>query len=58
MPVITRLDLAPDLTDQVYQRLLDAICEGELAPGARLTQEELAATLMFPASRCCRHCAC
>src|SRR5256884_6897104 len=35
----------PDLTEQVYQRLLYAICDGELAPGARLTQEELAATL-------------
>jgi DNA-binding GntR family transcriptional regulator len=29
----------------VYQRLLYAICDGELAPGARLTQEDLAATL-------------
>src|SRR2546430_17164874 len=35
----------PDLTEQVYQRLLCAICDGELAPGARLTQEDLAATL-------------
>lgn len=42
---ISRIELVPDLTEQVHQRLLDAICNGELAPGARLTQEELAAML-------------
>ncbi len=45
MASISPIRVVPDLTDQVYQRLLNAICEGELAPGARLTQEELAATL-------------
>lgn len=40
-----QLDLAPDLVDRVYRALLDAISEGTLAPGARLTQEELAAQL-------------
>jgi DNA-binding GntR family transcriptional regulator len=45
MASLQRIDFAPDLTDQVYQRLLDAIVRGELAPGARLTQEELAAKL-------------
>ena len=45
MASISPIRLAPDLTEQVYQRLLNAICEGALAPGARLTQEELAATL-------------
>ena len=45
MSSISPIRLVPDLTDQVYQRLLNAICEGELAPGARLTQEDLAATL-------------
>jgi len=45
MASISPIRLAPDLTDQVYQRLLNAICEGGLAPGARLTQEELAASL-------------
>jgi DNA-binding GntR family transcriptional regulator len=45
MASISPIRLAPDLTEQVYQRLLNAICEGGLAPGARLTQEELAATL-------------
>ncbi|MEO8156527.1 MAG: GntR family transcriptional regulator [Betaproteobacteria bacterium] len=45
MALISPIHVVPDLTDQVYQRLLNAICEGELAPGARLTQEDLAATL-------------
>ena len=45
MASISPIRLVPDLTDQVYQRLLNAICDGDLAPGARLTQEELAATL-------------
>ncbi len=45
MVSISPIRLVPNLTDQVYQRLLNAICEGELAPGARITQEELAATL-------------
>jgi DNA-binding GntR family transcriptional regulator len=45
MPSISRIIGTPDLTEQVYQRLLHAICDGELAPGARLTQEELAAAL-------------
>jgi DNA-binding GntR family transcriptional regulator len=49
MPSISPIRLVPDLTDQVYQRLLDAICDGDLAPGARLTQEELAAN--FAVSR-------
>jgi DNA-binding GntR family transcriptional regulator len=45
MALLSRIAEAPDLTEQVYQRLLHAICDGELAPGARLTQEELAAAL-------------
>ena len=45
MAALSRIAAAPDLTEQVYQRLLHAICDGELAPGVRLTQEELAATL-------------
>jgi DNA-binding GntR family transcriptional regulator len=44
MASISALRATPDLTEQVYQRLLSAICEGDLAPGARLTQEELAAS--------------
>jgi DNA-binding GntR family transcriptional regulator len=42
MAAISWIAYAPHLTEQVYQRLLHAICDGELAPGARLTQEELA----------------
>ena len=45
MPAIRRIEFSPDLTEQVHRRLLDAISDGELAPGARLTQEELAAML-------------
>src|SRR5262245_48888204 len=45
MALLSRIATAPDLTEQVYQRLLHAICDGELAAGARLTQEELAAVL-------------
>jgi len=36
---------SPDLVDQVYRVLLDAISTGQLAPGQRLTQEELAERL-------------
>ena len=45
MSLFQGIDVVPDLTDQVYKRLLGAICGGELAPGTRLTQEELAASL-------------
>ncbi len=44
MPVITRIETSPGLVEQVRTRLIDAICDGTLAPGARLTQEELAAS--------------
>jgi DNA-binding GntR family transcriptional regulator len=40
-----KLEVAPDLVDQVYRALLDAISEGSLAPGARITQEEIAEQL-------------
>jgi len=42
---LTQLQVAPDLVDQVYTALLNAISEGGMAPGARLTQEELAEQL-------------
>lgn len=45
MSVLQEIESAPDLTEQVYTRLLNAICGGELGPGTRLTQEELAASL-------------
>lgn len=42
---LLRLETTPDLVDRVYQALLDAISEGSLAPGQRLTQEDIAAQL-------------
>jgi DNA-binding GntR family transcriptional regulator len=39
---LVRLETAPDLVEQVYLRLLDAISEGTLAPGQRITQEDIA----------------
>lgn len=42
---LVKLATAPDLVDQVYRALLDAISEGSLAPGQRLTQEEVAEQL-------------
>jgi DNA-binding GntR family transcriptional regulator len=39
------LGIVPNLIDQVYERLVDAIAAGELEPGARLGQEEVAARL-------------
>jgi DNA-binding GntR family transcriptional regulator len=40
-----KIEAMPDLADQVYRALLDAISEGSLAPGVRITQEELAEQL-------------
>lgn len=42
---LPQLESTPDLTDQVYRALLDAISDGSLAPGQRITQEELAEQL-------------
>jgi DNA-binding GntR family transcriptional regulator len=42
---LVKLQPAPDLVDQVYRALLAAISDGRLAPGARLTQETIAADL-------------
>lgn len=42
---LIKLEAAPDLVDQVYRALLDAISEGSLAPGARITQEDIAEQL-------------
>jgi DNA-binding GntR family transcriptional regulator len=40
-----RLSLHLPLADRVYRAILDAICDGELAPGQRITQDELAQRL-------------
>jgi DNA-binding GntR family transcriptional regulator len=42
---LVKLDSAPDLVDRVYRALLDAICDGTLAPGVRITQEDIAEQL-------------
>jgi DNA-binding GntR family transcriptional regulator len=42
---LLRLESSPDLVDRVYRSLLDAICDGSLAPGERITQEEVALQL-------------
>ena len=39
---LLKLETAPDLVEQVYASLLDAISEGSLAPGQRITQEDIA----------------
>ncbi len=44
-PTLSRLDTPPDLVDQVYRKLLDAISDGSMAPGTRLTQEDVAEQL-------------
>src|SRR3954470_13113462 len=46
MPVqLLQLEATPDLVDRVYGSLLDAISDGSLAPGQRITQEEIAEQL-------------
>jgi DNA-binding GntR family transcriptional regulator len=42
---LVKLHAVPDLVERVYRALLDAISDGSLAPGARLTQEGLAERL-------------
>ena len=45
MSQLIKLETAPDLVEQVYRALLDAISDGSLAPGTRITQEDIAAQL-------------
>ena len=42
---LVSIEVAPDLVDQVYRALHDAISSGSLAPGERITQEDLARRL-------------
>ena len=42
---LLHLEAAPDLVDRVYRSLLDAISDGSLAPGQRITQEDIAQQL-------------
>lgn len=40
-----KIQARPDYVDEVYEKLLYAISDGTLAPGTRLTQEEIAAQM-------------
>ncbi|MBC7602351.1 MAG: GntR family transcriptional regulator [Ramlibacter sp.] len=42
---LIKLESVPDLVEQVHRILLDAICDGTLAPGERITQEDIAEQL-------------
>lgn len=42
---LLKLENTPDLVDRVYRALLDAISDGSLAPGQRITQEDIAEKL-------------
>ncbi len=42
---LVQIATAPDLVDQVYRSLLDAISSGALPPGERITQEDIAQRL-------------
>lgn len=42
---LLKIQTRPDYVDEVYNVLVNAICDGSLAPGARITQEEIAEQL-------------
>ena len=39
---LVQLEATPDLVERVYRTLIDAISDGSLAPGQRITQEDIA----------------
>lgn len=43
--MLAPLNANPDLVDQVYESLLESLCDGSWAPGEKLTQEAIAARL-------------
>ena len=43
--VLESLTPPKSLVDQVYEVILDALCDGTFKPGERLTQENIAARL-------------
>ena len=45
VPPLQEIDALPDLTDQVYENLLEAICTAQLTPETRVTQQGLAESL-------------
>jgi DNA-binding GntR family transcriptional regulator len=42
---LVQLEASPDLVERVYRSLIDAISDGSLAPGQRITQEDIAQQL-------------
>lgn len=42
LPLLAKIQARSDLVEEVYKSLLDAISDGSLPPGARITQEEIA----------------
>ena len=44
-PHLIKIESTPDLVEQVYASLLDAISDGTLPPGARIMQEDIAEQL-------------
>ena len=44
-PNLIKIESTPDLVEQVYASLLDAISDGTLTPGARIMQEDIAEQL-------------
>lgn len=47
---LRKIQARPDYVDEVYQTLLDAISDGTLVPGARITQEEIAEQMQISRS--------
>ncbi|WP_437883117.1 GntR family transcriptional regulator [Pseudomonas sp. LRF_L74] len=47
---LRKIQARPDYVEEVYQTLLDAISDGTLAPGTRLTQEEIAEQMQISRS--------
>ena len=45
MSALSQITSQPDLLERIHAALVEAICTGELAPGARVTQEQLAEQL-------------
>ena len=45
IPKLTKIPVRQDFVDEVYKTLLDAISDGSLAPGTRITQEHIAEQL-------------
>jgi DNA-binding GntR family transcriptional regulator len=45
MTALSQIAAQPDLLERIHAALVEAICTGELAPGERITQEQLAERL-------------